>query len=86
VDLAAPGGDVRARQRLRGTPAGHEPGDGAPPVLDFVPVELLGSIARRTGSAPATDAPLDPPPMPVIAADVDEGWAERTSLFGELEG
>jgi hypothetical protein len=92
VDAHGPGDHVRAGQLSRGTPVGPESRDGAPPVRDFVPVELLGPIARRTGSAPAAAAPstgaapMDPPPIPVIAADVDDGWTERTSLFGDLEG
>jgi hypothetical protein len=42
-------------------------------------------MASRLVSEPGPQTPVDRPPMHVIA-DTDEGWAERTSLFGDLEG
>jgi hypothetical protein len=79
---------TRARQRSRIAPAGDGLDPAAPPARDFVPVELLGTImlgtrVRPTG-APA-EAPAEPVSLPVIAAEAEEGWADRTSLFGDAE-
>jgi hypothetical protein len=78
---------VHVHQRPRGAPAGAPPWDepDAPPARDFVPVELLGPIVSRTPPAPAADGPTDAPALPLIAADPDESWADRTSLFGDAE-
>jgi hypothetical protein len=56
--------------------------------LDFIPVELVAPKARpasppATGGA-AVDAAGQTARAPILA-DIDDGWAERTSLFGELE-
>jgi len=63
--------------------------DSAPAaVLDFIPVELLGPVVViSTAPSPAADEAAEPvpSPLPQLAADADESWAERTSLFGELE-
>ena len=57
-------------------------------MLDFIPVELLGPVVViSSGPSPAADEAAGPvaSPLPQLAADHDESWAERTSLFGELE-
>jgi hypothetical protein len=55
------------------------------PARDFVPVELLGQGVTRPQSASPAEVPADPQRLPVIAAEIDESWAERTSLFGDLD-
>lgn len=55
-----------------------------PPARDFVPVELVGAIA--IGGGPSDSGTVEP--MPIVAPVVVEpepAWADRTSLFGELE-
>ena len=62
---------------------GEEPAFSAP-ALAFVPVELLHpSVARPKPGAPPEPAG-HAPSLPAIA-EADEGWGERTSLFGDLE-
>jgi hypothetical protein len=58
----------------------------AQPGRDFIPVELLGQIVVGP-ERDATGGPGEstPSPLPLIAADADESWAERTSLFGDAE-
>lgn len=53
---------------------------------DFVPVELLGPITEPGEPAiePSANALVEAP-LPLLAADPDESWADRTSLFGDLE-
>jgi len=69
----------------------HWPEDQAdepptPAPLDFVPVELIGRIVIPTEPPPAEGPAGDAaPPAMLIAGDVDEGWTERTSLFGDPE-
>ena len=83
-------------------PGGRRTGPAAPddtderwatPRIDFVPVELAGHVATladaSTGGASASVAgPAAEPDQAglTLAAKVDEGWTERTSLFGEPEG
>ena len=58
------------------------------PVLDFIPVELLGPVVVISSApSPAADEAAEPvaSPLPQLAADADDSWAERTSLFGEPE-
>jgi hypothetical protein len=60
----------------------------ASPGRDFIPVELLGQVVtpRQPDATRPTAGEPAPPALPLIAADADESWAERTSLFGEAEG
>jgi len=60
--------------------------------IDFIPVELVGGAASLVDAAPsgsqvsAADAPAEPDQSGLtLAAKIDEGWTERTSLFGEPE-
>jgi hypothetical protein len=67
--------------RLRRRPAADVEPD-VPPPLDFVPVELMARAATPS-------EPLDagqPETLPTLHADAEEGWTNRTSLFGEPEG
>ena len=60
-----------------------EPPAAAP--LDFIPVELVGRVVPiepAPSERPAGDAA---PPAMLIAGEADEGWTERTSLFGDPE-
>jgi len=64
----------------------------APRGIEFIPVELVGHAALLAdastggGPAPVAAAAVGPDqPGLTLAANVDEGWAERTSLFGEPE-
>ena len=93
--------ELRGCWEERLTPEGHGAGDQggatpgrssssfvhdepwATPTLDFIPVELLGPAAPP--DPPADDQPTKLPPMPLIVADLDETWSERTSLFGDLD-
>jgi hypothetical protein len=85
AEVPAPGTGPRARHRPHDLPIGekHEPGE--PHALDFIPVELLGQIVSRQQPGTTGGAPSEPSALPVIGADTEEGWAERTSLFGDLE-
>ena len=57
----------------------------APP-LDFIPVELVGRVVTSTEPPVSESLAGDAePPAMLITADVDEGWAARTSLFGDQE-
>ena len=76
---------TRARQRSRVAPAGDGLDQAAPPARDFVPVELLGPILTTPTGRLAPSAPDDSPPISAIASDANEGWADRTSLFGDAE-
>jgi len=81
----APTPDGRAPQSPRTQPSDDSFEPIAPP-LDFIPVELVGRVVIRTEpglpDGVATEAAM---PDLLIAADADEGWRERTSLFGEPE-
>jgi hypothetical protein len=76
------------RGRRSSVAADQEDRDGALPAhREFIPVELLGPITAP--ASPAQDAEVDaiaalPASVPILA-DLDDGWAERTSLFGEPE-
>jgi hypothetical protein len=77
--------------RSRG-PAGAEDDAWATPGLDFIPVELVGHAPLlgdpATDGGPALTAAAEAEPDQIgltLAAKVDEGWTERTSLFGEPE-
>ena len=91
MDAEGPAADLgtRARRRSRIAPAAGGADPAAPPTRDFIPVELLGPIVTHTRALATTDTPVeapgDAPPQPVIAAEADEGWANRTSLFGDAE-
>lgn len=66
-------------------------GEGAQPaaVLDFIPVELVGRVVISSvplAVAGDTAESADERSLPQLSADADESWAERTSLFGDLEG
>lgn len=79
---------MRARGRPRGQP--FDDGEGAQPeaVLDFIPVELVDPGVISSAPLPAAGDAAEPatqPPLAHLAADADDNWAERTSLFGELE-
>jgi len=61
-----------------------EPPAAAP--LDFIPVELVGRVVLSTEPAPVERPAGDAaPPAMLIAGEADEGWTERTSLFGDPE-
>jgi hypothetical protein len=81
AEAPAPGASLRARHRPQDSPIGEEPAPPAP-ALAFVPVELLRPIAVRPRVRPL-EASADPPLPPI--ANAEEGWGERTSLFGDLE-
>lgn len=74
-------------------PAAAADGDErwATPGIQFIPVELVGHAASAADTVPAgepaiatADGGVDGA-GPTFAARVDEGWTERTSLFGEPE-
>ena len=57
----------------------------APP-LDFVPVELAGRVVIATEPPPPDGVAIEAvAPELLLAGEADEGWTERTSLFGEPE-
>jgi len=72
-----------------GDPGGADAGARPRTRLEFIPVDLLGRGARSlapaagpdTGGAPAPHAAV----QPLAALEADDGWTDRTSLFGELE-
>lgn len=73
-------------RRRTGDEAIVEPAEAAP--LDFIPVELVGRVVFSTETNALDHAPVesdDGPILPHLAAEPDEGWTDRTSLFGELE-
>ena len=78
-----PGG--RARQWPR-TPPTDDSLEAITPPLDFIPVDLVGRSVLST-EPPTPDSVAIDAAMPdlLLAADADEGWTERTSLFGEPE-
>jgi len=79
---------VAARQRDRAPVGAEGRADRLAPVhRDFVPVELLGPISSpRAPEPPAAPSDVLPPaPIAPVLAELEEGWAERTSLFGEPE-
>ena len=55
--------------------------------LEFVPVELLGQVVisgqQDSDQGDGLHGPAQP--LPPLAPDRDERWADRTSLFGEPE-
>jgi len=81
ADAPAPGARLPARHRPQDTAIGEEPAPPAP-ALAFVPVELLGPVAVRP-PLPTVEAAAGPPLPPI--SNAEEGWGERTSLFGDLE-
>ena len=84
---------VMARNRRQRVVLG-EAADQAPaaPRLAFVPVELVGQLVATP--SPPDDAPpaaepelaAAPPALIPRLTEVEQGWGERTSLFGDLEG
>ena len=79
---------ARAGERTNGQHI--DDGEGAQPaaILDFVPVELVGRVVISSMPVPEAGDTAEPEaqrPLPQLVADADESWAERTSLFGELE-
>jgi hypothetical protein len=63
-----------------------DPAEAAP--LDFIPVELVGRVLFSAEVNALDHAPVesaDRPLLPHLAAEPDESWTDRTSLFGELE-
>ena len=83
ADAPAPGASLRARHRPQDARIGEEIAPDAP-ALAFVPVELLRPIVTRQ-PPPKVEASAESPPPPVMA-DAEDGWGDRTSLFGDLEG
>jgi len=79
--------EPRPGQGPSGEPGQDDPERREPVHRDFIPVELLGPIAPPSSPAreAAGDAGVALPPAAPMFADLDESWAERTSLFGELE-
>ena len=94
VATAPPAADAGAPGGHRMGPAGADDGEEgwATPGIDFIPVELVERTAlvadasTDAATAPAVSAEAEPDSSGLtFAAKVDEGWAERTSLFGEPE-
>jgi hypothetical protein len=78
----APGGHRVRQPRTQPLDDSLEP---VPP-LDFIPVELVGRVGIATQPAPADSVDIEAVPAELLlAAEADEGWTERTSLFGEPE-
>jgi hypothetical protein len=55
------------------------------PVLDFIPVELLRRVVTPSPPSVPDDGAKSAAQLPQLVAEAEESWAERTSLFGELE-
>ena len=55
--------------------------------IDFIPVDLIGRIV--VDDPAIVDEPDHQPEVaqsiPPVTAEADEGWVERTSLFGDVE-
>ena len=88
ADASTPGG---RRRGAADTDDGRE--SWASPGIDFIPVELVGhaalldAVSTDDASALAAAAAAEPDrPDLTIAAQPEEAWTERTSLFGDPEG
>lgn len=86
-----PDADVPGGRRTG--PAAADDGEErwATPGIQFIPVELVGHAASLADAATAGELAIATAEEGVdgagraFAAQVDEGWTERTSLFGEPE-
>jgi len=80
--------EERAGRRPRRQALDDAAESAAAAVLDFIPVELLRPVVIPTAPSLSRSEPVEPamqPGLPHPASEADESWAERTSLFGELE-
>ena len=80
--------EERAGRRTRRRAFDDAAESAAAAVLDFIPVELLRPVVIPSAPSTSRDGAMEPGPqpgLPHLASEPDEGWAERTSLFGELE-
>jgi hypothetical protein len=80
-------GGAHMEQRPGALPLHHD-GIAAPPHLDFIPVELVARVIAPPEPAPVSEVATEPSPqglLPQLAGGTDEGWPDRTSLFGEPE-
>jgi hypothetical protein len=94
VATAPQAADPEAAGGRRTGPAATDDADRrwATPGIDFVPVEFvrhaatLADASSASAPLPAAEAAPEParPGLP-LAAKADDGWTERTSLFGEPE-
>jgi len=81
-----PGAPADVRPRTPSVEDGGEPFAAAH--LDFVPVELVARVSRPVEPFSGVEAAAEPdeqPILPQLAVRRDEGWTDRTSLFGEPE-
>ena len=83
--------EAAGRRRTGPAAAGDADQRWANPGIEFIPVELVARAAALThgstvASVPTAGAAIEPDqPSLTLAAKSDEGWTERTSLFGEPE-